>query len=85
MKKLTHILDCIYAWGIFLCLFVGGAMFFGYLAAMVLGGEPAVILCDVIRNRIFPVLIYAGNLTVLLGLLSMYLKKQKSLAPEGKK
>jgi len=79
MKKLIKIIDYIYGWGIFICLFVGGLMFFGYLAAFVIGGELATQICDFIYKKIYAWLIYGGNIIVLLGLFNMYLKKQKSL------
>ena len=79
LKKIIAILDGVYGWGILVCLFVGGMTFFGYLAAFIIGGDVATAICNVIYNYIFKVLIYGGNIIVLLGLLSMYLKKQKTL------
>lgn len=79
LKKITAVLDHVYGWGIMICLFVGGATFFGFLAAFIIGGDTATAICDFIYNKIFKVLIYGGNIIVLLGLLNMYLKKQKSL------
>ena len=79
IKTVTKILDVIFGVGIFICLFVGGATFFGYLAAFITGGNIAAAICDVIYNHIFKALIYGGNIVVLIGLLNMYLKKQKSL------
>lgn len=79
IKKITVVLDQVYGWGIFLCLFVGGAAFFGYLAAFIIGGDTAAAICDFIYKTVFKVLIYGGNVIVLVGLLNMYLKRQKSL------
>lgn len=79
IKTITKILDFVFGLGIFICLFVGGATFFGYLAAFIIGGNIAATICDVIYNHIFKALIYGGNIIVLIGLLNMYLKKQKSL------
>jgi len=83
MKKwintVTAAIDYVYGWGIFVCLFAGGLTFFGFLAAFIVGGDAAAAICDVIYNKIFKVLIYCGNIFVLLGLLSMYLKKQLAL------
>ena len=79
LKNTISVLDWVYGWGVLICLFVGGATFFGYLAAFIIGGAPATAICDFIYKVIFKVLIYGGNIVVLLGLLSMYLKKQKSL------
>lgn len=79
LNKISVVLDKIYGWGIFICLFVGGATFFGYVAAFIIGGDIAAKICDVIYNIIFKTLIYGGNVVVLLGLLNMYIKNQKSL------
>ena len=83
MKKflltVSKILDVIYGWGILICLFVGGLTFFGFLAAFFIGGETAAAICTFIHKQVFGVLIYGGNIIVLLGLLNMYIKKQKSL------
>ena len=80
LKTTTKILDYVFGLGIFICLFVGGATFFGYLAAFIIGGDVAAAICDIIYNHIFKVLIYGGNVIVLIGLLNMYLKRQKSLS-----
>lgn len=79
MKTLTKILDKIYGYGIMICLFVGGLMFLGFVAAFIIGGETATNICVFIQKKIFSWLIYGGNIIVVLGLLNMYLKKQKSL------
>lgn len=83
MKKflatVIKVLDVIYGWGIFICLFGGGLTFFGFLAAFFIGGETATEICTFIYKQIFKWLIYGGNIIVLLGLVNMYLKKQKSL------
>lgn len=79
LKKLIAILDKVYGYGIVACLFVGGFMFLGFLAAFIIGGETATTICVFVQKKVFGVLIYGGNIIVCLGLLNMYLKKQKSL------
>lgn len=79
IKKLIKVIEFIYGWGILICLFVGGLTFLGFLVAFVIGGETATEICTFIHQSIFKVLIYGGNIIVMLGLLNMYLKKQKSL------
>lgn len=75
IQIITKMTEKIYGWGIFVCLFLGGMMFFGYLLAFVLGGEWAIKICDLIYNKIFKILIYGGNVIVLMGLANMYLKR----------
>ena len=79
IDKITAAIDFIYGWGIFICLFVGGLMFFGFLAAFLIGGETATAICAFIYKKVFKVLIYGGNVVVMLGLVGMYLKKQMAL------
>ena len=85
LKTISKILDYVYGVGIFVCLFVGGLTFFGYVAAFIIGGETAALICDFIYKTVFKILIYGGNVIVLLGLLNMYLKNQKSLTVSGDK
>ena len=58
MKKfhdsLGKILGLIFGYGIMFVTFAGGGTFFGYLAALVVGGEKAVLMCDVIYKTIIP-------------------------------
>lgn len=68
-----------------LCLFVGGLTFIGYLAALILGGNTAVIICNFIYKKVFPILIYVSTVTVLFGLLTMYLSGEKELVASKKK
>ena len=66
-------------------LFVGGFTFFGYLAALVIGGDTAAVICDVIYNKILPVVIYISTATVLFGLVAMYLAGEVALVSSKKK
>ena len=85
LKVISKILDYVYGWGIFICLFVGGITFFGYVAAFIIGGETAALICNFIYKTVFKILIYVGNVIVLVGLLNMYIKNQKSLTVSGDK
>jgi hypothetical protein len=79
INKITKVLDNVYGWGIMLALFLGGLTFFGFLAAFVIGGETSVAITTFIYKSFFRVVIYAANVIVILGLISMYLKGEKSL------
>lgn len=82
--KLTNVLKTIFGYGIYLTVFGGGLTFFGFLAALLIGGETATAICVFIQKSIFPVLIYVSVLMVLLGLVVMYLNGQVALTPEKK-
>ena len=85
-KKIAGVFRTIFGWGILITLFAGGATFFGYLAALTIGGETAAWICEVIYKKIIPVMIYVTTGTVLLGLVTMYLSGEVALtASTGKK
>ena len=82
--KLSNILRTIFGYGIMISLFAGGLTFFGYLAAIIIGGDVATAICTVIYKNIIPVIIYLSVIMVLLGLVSMYLNGEKAPTPEKK-
>lgn len=85
MKKFSNILKTIFGYGIMLSLFLGGATFFGYVAALIIGGETATAICNFIYKDFVPELVYYTSLFVLLGLLAMYLGGEMALTAEKKK
>ena len=84
-KKISNILRIIFGYGIMICLFAGGLTFFGYLAALFIGGETATAICVFIYKTIIPYIIKASTILVLLGLLTMYLNGEVALTPDKKK
>ena len=85
MKKIANVCKLIFGYGIMITLFVGGLTFFGYVAALIIGGDVAATICTVIYKHIIPVMIYVSTVLVLFGLLCMYLAGEIALAPEKKK
>ena len=75
----------IFGYGIFVTLFAGGLTFFGYLVAFIIGGETAGEICTFIYKQIIPIIIYATNIMILLGIFAMYLAGEYALTPEKKK
>ena len=87
MKKITEKLKIIFGYGIMLTLFVGGLTFFGYLAALIIGGDTAALICEVIYKQIVPVMIKTTTILVMFGLVTMYLaanKRNKDVNKDGK-
>lgn len=84
-KKISSILKTIFGYGIFICLFAGGLTFFGYLIAVILGGEAAALICDFIYKSITPYIIKTSTIMVLLGLVAMYLNGETALTSNKKK
>ncbi len=82
--KLSNILKTVFGYGIMSTLFAGGFTFFGYMAALIIGGDTAAAICTVIYKNIIPVIIYVSVILVLLGLISMYLNSEVALTSEKK-
>ena len=84
MKKISDICKLIFGYGIMIVLFAGGLTFFGYVAALIVGGETATNICTWIYKSFIPVIIKASTILILFGLLTMYLAGEKALTPRKK-
>lgn len=83
--KVAKTLAYIYAVGIAVALFAGALSFLGYVAAIIIGGESATAICVFIYKKIYPVLFYISSVSVVLGLVKMYLSGEKTMVPGKKK
>ncbi len=84
-KKIADKCKVIFGYGILIALFAGGLTFFGYLAALIIGGDTAAMICTVIYKKFIPVIIYGSTVMVLFGLLTMYLAGEMALTAGNKK
>ena len=50
-KKIADVIQVVFGYGMFICLFLGGLSFLGYLVAFVIGGETAASICEFIYNN----------------------------------
>ncbi len=85
LKKISEPLKMVFGYGVMITLFVGGLTFFGYLIALIVGGDTAATICTFIYKQIVPVMIYTTNCLVIFGLLTMYLAGEFALTPDKKK
>ncbi len=85
MKKISAVLRTVFGYGILITLFAGGLTFFGYVVALIVGGDLAAQICTVIYKGIIPVIIYTSTILVLLGLVVMYLNGEVALTSNKKK
>jgi len=85
LKKISGILRIVFGYGILLSLFVGGLTFFGYVAALIIGGETATVICTFLYKTIIPIVIKTSTVMVLLGLVIMYLNGEVALTSSKKK
>lgn len=84
-KKVSAFLRKVFGYGILACLLAGGLTFFGYLAALVIGGETAAAICEFIYKTVIPVIVKTSTVMVLLGLVVMYLNGEVALTADKKK
>ena len=84
MKKVTDVLKLVFGYGIMIVLFAGGLTFFGYVAALIIGGDTATAICTWIYKSFLPIVIYASTILILFGLVVMYLAGEKALTPGRK-
>lgn len=85
MKKFIEILNKIFGVTIILELFLGALSVLGYIVAIIIGGDVAMQITDFIFNSYLKGVIIATSVTIGLGLLSMYLTRQKALTFESGK
>ena len=81
-KKVAEVFKLIFGYGIEIVLFAGGLTFFGYLIALVIGGDAATNLCTWIYKSFIPVIVKASTILILFGLVTMYLAGEKALVPD---
>lgn len=84
LKKITDVCKLIFGYGIMIVLFAGGLTFFGYVLALIIGGDTATAICTWIYKSFIPVIIYSSTVLILFGLVTMYLAGEKALVPGRK-
>ena len=60
-KKIAAVLRTIFGYGIMISLFGGGLTFFGFVAALIIGGDTAATICAFIKGTILPIIIYIST------------------------
>ena len=82
LKKISDVFKLIFGYGIMIVLFAGGLTFFGYIAALIIGGETATAMCTWIYKTFIPIIIRTSTILILFGLLTMYMAGEKALTPD---
>ena len=85
LKKITNVCKSIFGYSIMLCLLLGGMTFFGYIVAIIIGGDTAAAICTFLYKQFLPIVIYVCTITVLFGIITMYFAGEKELVAEKKK
>lgn len=84
-EKLAKVLSYVYAIGIAVSLFAGALSVIGYVVAMIFGGDTAAAICKFIYKDFYPIIIYIASVSILVGLVKMYVAGEKSLVPPKRK
>lgn len=87
MKKanVSKFLLTLFGVGMLLALFAGGASVLGYIAALFIGGKTATAICAFIFKTYLPFVIKATSAFAGIGLIGMYLTRQKALSVKNEK
>lgn len=80
MNQIKKILLTIFSIGVLITLLAGALAFFGFVAALIIGGETATQLCVFIHKTYFPYVIRICSVSVGIGLIGMYFGKMKALS-----
>ena len=84
-EKILKILKLIFGYGIMICLFAGGLSFFGYVAALIIGGDTAAAICTFIYKQFFPIVFIVTSSLILLGLIRMYISNEHAFTANRRK
>ena len=84
LKKPVAIGKLILGYALMISLFVGGATFLAFIVALCIGGEGAVQICAFIKAYIIPTVTYTSTISVLLGIVLMYLSGESALSAKKK-
>lgn len=83
--KIIKFLTKIWAVASFVLLFGGGITFFGYFAAVIIGGDAGASIISFLYSKVFSVLIYVNSVFIIIGLVKMELSGEKALTASGNK
>ena len=84
-QKLLTVLRFFFGCSVAVTLLGGGLTVLSYVVALIVGGDLSAQICDITYNKIWPVIIMVANITIVLGLIAMYVNGDKALSPSEKK
>lgn len=79
-KNLAGLLNNVFGWGILVALIAGAMSFFGFLAALMMGGKGGEAFSIFLQKQYFPLLIRFTSVMIGIGLLAMYAGKEQALS-----
>ena len=84
-QKILLVIRVIFGTSVAVTLLGGGLTMLCYVAALIIGGDTAAKICEVTYKQVWPILIKITNITIVLGLIAMYINGEKALSPSEKK
>ena len=84
-QKIVKVLRLIFGYTMLITLLVGGLTFFGYVAALCIGGETATAICTFIYKQIVPIMVKVSTMAIFFGLIVMYLSGETALTVKTQK
>ena len=84
-EKVLLVLRTIFGCSVAITLLGGGLTMLSYVVALIVGGDLAAKICEITYKQVWPVIITITNITIVLGLVAMYINGDKALSPSEKK
>ncbi len=84
-KKVLPVIKTIFGWSVMITLLGGGLTMLSYVVALIVGGDLAAKICEITYKEVWPIIIKVTNITIVLGLIAMYINGEKALSPSEKK
>ena len=84
-EKILQVLRFVFGCSVAVTLLGGGLTMLCYVVALIVGGDAAAKICDITYKQVWPVIIMTANITIVLGLIAMYINGDKALSPSEKK
>ena len=84
-KKVLPVIKTIFGWSVMITLLGGGLTMLCYVVALIVGGDAAAKICEITYKEVWPIIIKVTNITIVLGLIAMYINGEKALSPSEKK
>lgn len=84
-QKVLPVIKTIFGWSVMITLLGGGLTMLCYVVALIVGGDLAAKICEVTYKEVWPIIIKIANITIVLGLIAMYINGEKALSPSEKK
>ena len=84
-QRVLPVLRALFGCSVAVTLLGGGLTMLCYVVALIVGGDLAAKICEVTYKQIWPIIIKVTNITIVLGLLAMYINGDKALSPSEKK